>query len=81
MGELRHRRTERLIENHLLRRVRNVIVAAHDVRDLHLHVVRDDGEVVGWLAVGPEDHEVLDVGAVELDGPVHEIVETYGTLG
>ena len=73
--ELRHRRAERLIQQHLLRRVRDVIVAAHHVRDRHLDVVRHDRQVIRRMAVGAEDDEVLDVGAVELDRPVDEIVE------
>src|SRR5881296_1145137 len=32
------------------------------------------------MAVGAEDHEVLDVRPVELDGAVHEVVETHGAF-
>ena len=74
-------RAERLEQQHLLRRVRDVIVAAHDVRDLHVEVVGDDGEVVGRVAVGAQDDEVLDVGVVERDRAVHEIGERRGALG
>ena len=42
VGELRDRGSERLEEEHVLRRVRDVIVAPHDMRDLHVHVVGDD---------------------------------------
>ena len=75
MRELRHRRAERAIQQDLLRRVRDVIVAAHHMRDLHLHIVGHDGELIGRLAVGAQDDEVLDVRAVELDRAVDEIVE------
>ena len=37
---------ERAIEQDLLRRVRDVIVAAHHERDAHVDVVGDDGEIV-----------------------------------
>ena len=55
------------VEQHLLRRVRNVIVAAHDVRDRHVDVVDDDRQVVRRVAVRPQHDEVLDVRVVELD--------------
>ena len=61
MRERRHRPSERLEQQHVLRRVRDVIVAADDVRDLHVDVVHDDREVVGRLAVRAQDDEVLDV--------------------
>ena len=73
--ELRHLGAERAIQQDLLRRVRDVIVAAHHVRDLHLHIVGHDGEVIGRMAVRSQDDEVFDVRAVELDRAVDEIVE------
>ena len=79
--ELRHRRAERAIQQNLLRRVRDVIVAAHHMRDLHLHIVGHDRELIGRLAVGAQQDEVLDVRAVELDRPVHEIVEARRPVG
>ena len=76
MGELRHRRAERFVQHQLFRRVRDVIVAADHMRHLHLDVVGHDREMVGGMAVGAEDDEVFEVGAVELDRAVDEIVET-----
>ena len=49
--ELRHRSINRPVEKNLLRRVRNVVVPAYHVRDLHLHIVGHDGELVGGMAV------------------------------
>ena len=72
--EARHRRAERLVEQHLLRRVRDVIVAADDVGDPHVDVVDDDRQVIGRVAVRPQDDEVLDHRVVELDPPVHHVV-------
>ena len=37
--EGRHSRLDRLVQQNLLRRVRDVIVATHHMRDLHLHIV------------------------------------------
>ena len=73
--ELRQRRVQRAIQQDLLRRVRDVIVAAHHMRDPHLHIVGHDREVIGRQAVGADDDEVLDDGAVEFDRAVDEIVE------
>ena len=48
--ELRRRFAERLPEEHVLRRVRDVIVAADDVRDAHVQIVGDDRQVIGRQA-------------------------------
>jgi hypothetical protein len=61
------RRAERLVEQDLLRRVRDVVVAADDVRDAHGDIVAHHGEVVDRRAVGAQDDEILDVGIVEAD--------------
>ena len=53
------------------------------MRDPHLHIVGHDRQVIRRVAVGAEDDEVLDVRVVELDRPVHEIVDPHvpsGTL-
>ena len=52
-----------------------MVVPPDDMRDLHVDVVDDDGQVVCRLTVRPQDHEVLDVGVVERDRPVNEILE------
>ena len=70
-----HGRVERLVEQHLLRRVRDVIVAADDVRDRHVDVVHDDGQVIRGMTIRAEDDEALDVLVVERDRAVDEIRE------
>ena len=62
--EPRGRGAERLVQQHLLGRVRNVIVAAHDVRDRHVDVVDHDREVVGRVTIGAQHDEVLDRGVL-----------------
>ena len=74
-------RAERLIEQHLLRRVRHVIVAADHMRDRHVDVVHDHGEVIRGMAVGAQDDEALDVLVGERNGAVHEIGEGRLPLG
>ena len=73
--ERRHGGAERAEEQHVLRRIREVIVAARDVRDLHVDVVDDDGEVIGRIAVGAEQDEVVDQVALELHVAADEVME------
>ena len=61
VGEDRQRVAEGLVAEHLLRRVRQVVVAADDVGDLHGHVVHDHAEVVGRRAVGPHEDPVVEL--------------------
>ena len=51
---------ERLQDQDLARRVREVVLAADDVRDAHVAVVHRDREVVERAAVRAGDHEVVD---------------------
>ena len=81
VGERRDRLSERLIQENLLRRVRDVIVAANHVRDAHVDVVGHDREVIRRLTIRPQHHEILDVGVVEANRPVHQIVERRLALG
>ena len=66
---------ERAEEQHVLRRVREMVVAARDVRDGHVDVVDDDGEVIGRIAVGAEQDEVVDQLALELHVAADEVVK------
>jgi hypothetical protein len=62
--ETRRAEAERAIDQHLPRRVGDVVLAPDHVGDLHQRVVHDDGEVVGGTAVGAhEDRIADDVGA------------------
>ena len=75
VAELGCRDAERLEQQHVLRRVRDVIVPAHHVRDGHVEIVGDHRQVVCGMAIRAQDDEVLDVRVFEADGPVHEIGE------
>ena len=59
--KLRQRGANRPINQDLLGRVRDVIVAANHVRNRHLDVVGHDGEVIGGMTVRSENDEILDV--------------------
>ena len=52
-----------------------VIVAADHVRDAHVDVVHDDAEVVDGRAVRAQDDEVVELGVLEDDAALHEIVD------
>ena len=72
---VRHRSAQRLVDDDLLGRVAEVVVAADHVRDLHGHVVDDDSQVVGDGAVGALHDEVADRGVVELHRIAQHVVE------
>ena len=66
---------EGLEDQELRERVRQVLLGADDVGDLHLGVVDDAGEVVERGAVGPDDHEVADLVGLLLDVPLDQVVD------
>ena len=77
MSELWHIGTKRAIQQDLLGRVRDVIIAAHHQRNAHGDVVAHHRHVVHRRAVGTKDDEILDVLVRERDALVHEV----GPLG
>ena len=60
MREGRRGEAERLVQQDLTRRVRNVILAADHMRHPHQRIVHDDREVVRRVAVGADDHRIAD---------------------
>ena len=70
----RRLRAERLEHEQLLRRVGEVVLAAHDVRDLRVEVVDRDGEVVEDAAVGARDDGVVEMHVGERRVPADEVV-------
>ncbi len=75
MPEARLTVAERADEGDVLRRVRQVILAADDVGDLHRLVVDDDRKVVERHPVVAHDHEIAEQRVVELDLAADEVVE------
>jgi len=59
----------------VLRRVRQMIVATRDVRDLHVDIVDDDREVIRRMVVRAQQHEVVDQIGVEVDVAANEVVK------
>ena len=81
VGEGRHRGTHRGEQQHVLRRVRHVVVAADHVRDRHVHVVAHHRQVIDRQAVAADDDEVVDHRVVELDRSLDEVGEGRPALG
>src|SRR5690606_2762473 len=75
--QVRERRrlgAQRAVDVDLARGVVDVVVAAHHVGDAHVQVVHHHGEVVGGIAVGPEDHQVVELGVGDLDAALDLVV-------
>ena len=66
---------ERAKQIDLARRVVDVVITADYVRDQHLGIVDDDGEVVSWRSAGPRDDQVVELCVVEDDTALDEIID------
>ena len=75
VGVLGQRIAERLGDENLPRRVREVLDGADDVRDLEIEVIDDAGQVIEARAVGPLDDVVLLFVPVELAHAANRVVE------
>src|SRR5678809_1362214 len=62
MRELRWREARRCKDQDMLEGIREVVLAANDVTNAQVGVVRARGQVVGRHAIGTQQGEVLDVG-------------------
>ena len=52
-----------------------VIIAADDVRDPHVHIVYDHREIVGWRAVGAGNDEVIELGILNTTPAVDDVID------
>src|SRR3954466_6403362 len=75
MRELRRREAERAVQQHLPRRVRDVILTADHMRNLHQRIVDHHREVVGGVPIGADDHVVADHVGAERDFAADQILE------
>ena len=51
-----------------------MVVTANDMRDLHIHVVDHDGQIVGRRAVGAANDQIIQLFVVEVDTAADQIV-------
>jgi hypothetical protein len=52
-----------------------MIVAANHMRDAHVHVIDDDAEVVGRIAVRACDDQIIQLRVLEHHAAVHLILD------
>ena len=52
-----------------------MVVAANDMGDAHVVIVDDDGEHVGRIAVGAQQHEIVEILVGEGDAALHLVVD------
>ncbi len=67
-------RAQRIQNIDLARGVVHVVVAADDVRHLHVQIVDDHREVIGRRAVGAHDDQIVELVVAEFQPPADEIV-------
>src|SRR5256885_13824913 len=63
MRELRWRKTRRFKDQDMLKSIREMVLAADDVANAKVGVIRARGQVIGRHAIGTQQGEVLDVGS------------------
>ncbi len=84
MRELRRRESGGLEDQHMLVRIRKMILAANDVADAQIGIVGARRQVIGRHAVGAQQRKVLDVGrglhllAINSVGEAHHLPALAG---
>ena len=80
MRELWERDAERLEEEDVLRRIGEVVLTANHVRDPHICIIHDHGEVVERAPIGTQDDQVTTERlSVDLHAAAHEIINHHDT--
>ena len=80
MAEGGHLEAEGVVEQNLLGRVGNMVVAAEHMGHAHVMVVHHHGEVVGGHTVGTAEHHVVKFGNIHGNGALHHVVEHDAAL-
>src|SRR5487761_506897 len=76
----RRRPLESAIDGELPRGIRDVVIAADHMRDLHQMIVDDYGVIVSGIAVRPDEHRIADDLAWKAGRPVNQIVPGKGAF-
>ena len=71
---------ERLHDEDVPRRIRQVFLGPDDVRDVEVVVIHRARQVIERRAVGPLNHMVLFQRPVERDGATHQVVKRAGAV-
>ena len=72
-------RPRRLEHEHLLGRVREVILATHHMGDPGIEIVDRDGEVVEHRAVRPRDDRIIEVDVLKAGVPPDRVADNRRT--
>ena len=80
VGEFRQRPAKRVVDLFLAEGVVQVVVAADHMGNAHIMVVDNDGQVVGWRAVGPQDYQIVELSIGDGDLPLNAIMDSRRTL-
>ena len=75
MGILGERIAERLGNENLPRRVRQMLLGPDDVRDLEIEIIDHAGQMIEASAVGPLDDVILLAGPVEFNVAADMVVQ------
>ena len=78
---LRNLPAEGLIETIVLRAGAQILVAANDMGDAHQMIIDDIGEIIGRIAIGLDEHHVIELGVIDRDVSVELVVEGRRALG
>ncbi len=75
MGEGGYRPVHGPVDQRLARGVAEVLLAADDVGHAHVVVVRGHGQIVGGIAVGPQQDQVVQVLVGKTDRAAHQVLD------
>src|SRR5271156_1367170 len=73
--ENRRCRPQRVINQHLLRRIRQMIRAANNVRDAHINIIHHHAQLISRHSARAQQHKILDVRVLYLARPENRILE------
>ena len=75
VGKDRRGESQRLVQQDLARRVRNVVLPPHHMRHVHQRIVDHDGEIVGGRSVRADDDRIADDVDGKPDVAAHHVLE------
>ncbi len=80
MRKFGQRHIEGFVDQHLLRRVRQMVIASNHVSNLHQRVIHHNGIVICRPSVGSKEYGIADDLAFKLHSAVHDVVKMNRAL-
>ncbi len=74
MSEARNGKSQRFENWNLARRVRQMVISAHNMGNAHQGIIDHDRKVVGRIPVGPENDQIVHDSVVEDDISLDEVL-------